>query len=409
MILKQSQLFLLFIFVSNGLFSNPLYTLEQLIEMANQTNPVLDVIQAKEDAAKAGVTIAEQYLNPSVGMAVGPTKTRTPPTENDKNWALGISQPLEFSGVRSARKEIAESNLEFVDQVNKGTKINLLLNIKSAFFNVIHNQEILKIAEADEQVIQDIRNKVNLRVEVGESPRYELIKADTELLAAKRDAQAAKLRIQESKLFLKGLIGKSMPDEFDLTGQFPESNIDISKNEVINLIEDSPRLKQLKAASSVFQNKIKLEKNLVNPGLTLSAGMNQDPGIRNYTIGVSIPLPIWNQRKGQINQAEANLREVDASYDQQALYLKRDIDAAYQRFLIAKEQVLTFEENLLDQAEAVLKVVEAAYRYGERGILEYLDAQRTQRIVRKDYLASRLDYIVSILEMEQLLGSKIME
>jgi cobalt-zinc-cadmium efflux system outer membrane protein len=409
MILKQSQLFLLCIFVSNGLFSNPIYTLEQLIEMANQSNPVIDVIQAKEDAAKAGVTIAEQYLNPSVGMAVGPTKTRTPPTENDKNWAFGISQPLEFSGVRSARRDIAESNLEFVDQVNKGTKINLLLNIKSAFFNVIHNQEILKIADADEQVIQDIRNRVNLRVEVGESPRYELIKADTELLAAKRDAQAAKLRIQESKLYLKGLIGKSMPDEFDLTGQFPESNIDISKNEVISLIENSPRLKQLKAASSVFQNKIKLEKNLVNPGLTLSAGMNQDPGIRNYTIGVSIPLPIWNQRKGQINQAEANLREVDASYDQQALYLQRDIDAAYQRYLIAKEQVLTFEENLLDQAEAVLKVVEAAYRYGERGILEYLDAQRTQRIVRKDYLASRLDYIVSILEMEQLLGSKIME
>ena len=91
------------------------------------------------------------------------------------------------------------------------------------------------------------------------------------------------------------------------------------------------------------------------------------------------------------------------------MLLKRDIDAAYQRYLIAKEQVLTFEENLLAQAESVLKVVEAAYRFGERGILEYLDAQRTQRIVRKDYLSARLDYIVSIMEMEQLLGSKIME
>jgi len=29
--------------------------------------------------------------------------------------------------------------------------------------------------------------------------------------------------------------------------------------------------------------------------------------------------------------------------------------------------------------------------------------------VRKDYLSARLDYIVSIMEMEQLLGSKIME
>ena len=51
-----------------------------------------------------------------------------------------------------------------MDEVNKGTKINLMLNIKSAFYSVIHNQEILKIAEADQKVIQDIRDRVELRV-----------------------------------------------------------------------------------------------------------------------------------------------------------------------------------------------------------------------------------------------------
>ena len=51
-----------------------------------------------------------------------------------------------------------------------------MLNIKSAFYSVIHNQEILKLAEADQKVIQDIRDRVELRVNVGESPRYELIK-----------------------------------------------------------------------------------------------------------------------------------------------------------------------------------------------------------------------------------------
>jgi len=409
MILKQSKLILFLMLVSSGLFSNPVYTLNDLIDMANQTNPVMDVIQAKEDAAKAGITVAEQYLNPNVGVAVGPSKTRQAPIVEDKNWAIGISQPIEFSDVRSARKQIAESNLKFVDEVNKGTKINLMLNIKSAFYSVIHNQEILKLAEADQKVIQDIRDRVELRVNVGESPRYELIKADTELLAARRDAQAAKLRIQESKFFLKGLIGKSIPDEFELTGEFPQSNIRLNKVDVTNLIENSPRLKQLKAASSVFENKIKLEKNLVNPGLTLSAGINQEPSIRNHTIRFTSPLPIWNQREGEISQAAANLREVEATYEQQSLLLKRDVNAAFQRYLIAKEQVMTFEESLLDQAQSVLKVVEAAYRFGERGILEYLDAQRTQRVVRKDYLSARLDYIVSIMEMEQLLGSKIME
>ena len=66
MILKQSKLILFLMLVSSGLFSNPVYTLNDLIDMANQTNPVMDVIQAKEDAAKAGITGAEQYLNPNI-------------------------------------------------------------------------------------------------------------------------------------------------------------------------------------------------------------------------------------------------------------------------------------------------------------------------------------------------------
>jgi len=50
-----------------------------------------------------------------------------------------------------------------------------------------------------------------LRVKVGESPRYELIKAETELLAVERDYQSAKIRIEESKGMLRGLIGNSIP------------------------------------------------------------------------------------------------------------------------------------------------------------------------------------------------------
>src|SRR6056300_1932427 len=117
MISKQSKYFIFIFFVSFELFSNPIFTLDDLIDMANQANPVIDLIQAKQDAAKAGITVAEQYLNPNVGVAVGPSKTRQAPIVEDKNWAIGISQPIEFSDVRSARKQIAESNLKFVDEV----------------------------------------------------------------------------------------------------------------------------------------------------------------------------------------------------------------------------------------------------------------------------------------------------
>ena len=198
-------------------------------------------------------------------------------------------------------------------------------------------------------------------------------------------------------------------DAFDVTGSLPPSDIALNMEQLKDDINKSPRLKQIKASSEIAENRLRLEEKLINPGVTLKAGVDQDPDITSYRFGLSIPIPIWNQRQGLIGEAAANYREVQAQYTDQELALRRDIEAAFQRYLIAQQQVKTFESSLLSQAESVLKVAESAYRYGERGILEYLDAQRTYRLVRKDYLASRYDYIVAILEIEQLLGMDILE
>ena len=404
-------LFLFFGLISNSAWSIPQYSLQDLIDIAKRENPILDVLKAKEDAAKSSVVTAESFLNPEIEAGSGPSKYRTPSTNpNQKqNWGVTLSQPLEFPNVRSARKAVAESRVNYAGSVTEATMINLSLQIKKAFYEVLQNEAILKIAEGDRDALNDIRGRVALRVEVGEAPRYELIKADTELIAAQRDAEAAKLRIYESKLYLRGLVSKSIVNIFDVTGSLPPSDIALNMEQLKDDINKSPRLKQIKASADIAENRLRLEEKLINPGVTLKAGVDQDPDITSYRFGLSIPIPLWNQRQGLIGEAAANYREIQAQYTDQELTLRRDIEAAFQRYLIAQQQVKTFESNLLTQAESVLKVAEAAYRYGERGILEYLDAQRTYRLVRKDYLASRYDYIVAILEIEQLLGLDILE
>jgi cobalt-zinc-cadmium efflux system outer membrane protein len=103
------------------------------------------------------------------------------------------------------------------------------------------------------------------------------------------------------------------------------------------------------------------------------------------------------------------VNQVQAVFSDRELALTRDLDASYQRYIIAQNQVTSFESGLLAQSESVLKVAEAAYRYGERGILEYLDAQRVYRIVKKDYLAAKFDYVSAMLEIERLLGFEILQ
>jgi cobalt-zinc-cadmium efflux system outer membrane protein len=398
-------------FLSNIAWSAPQYNLQDLIDIAKRENPILDVLKAKEDAARSSVVTAESYLNPEIELGTGPSRFRTPNTSTNqrRNYGVNISQPLEFPNVRGAKKAVAESRVNYASSVTEATMINLSLQIKKAFYDVLQNEAVLKIAEGDRDALKNIREKVALRVEVGEAPRYELIKADTELVAAQRDADAALLRISESKFYLRGLVSKSLTDSFGLVGSLPPSDINLNADLLKNEITKSPKLKQIKASADIAENRLRLEEKLINPGLTLNAGVDQDPDITSYRFGISIPIPIWNQRQGQIGEAAAGYRELQAQYTDQELALRRDIESAFQRYLIAQQQVKTFESGLLDQAESVLKVAEAAYRYGERGILEYLDAQRTFRLVRKDYLASKYDYIVAILEIEQLLGMDILE
>ena len=404
-------LFLFFGLLTNSASSNPQYNLQDLIDIAKRENPILDVLKAKEDAARSSVVTAESYLNPEIELGSGPSRFRTPNTSTNqrRNYGVNISQPLEFPNVRGAKKAVAESRVNYASSVTEATIINLSLQIKKAFYDVLQNEAVLKIAEGDRDALKNIREKVALRVEVGEAPRYELIKADTELVAAQRDADAALLRISESKFYLRGLVSKSLTDSFGLVGSLPPSDINLNADFLKNEISKSPKLKQIKASADIAENRLRLEEKLINPGLTLNAGVDQDPDITSYRFGISIPIPIWNRRQGQIGEAAAGYRELQAQYTDQELALKRDIESAFQRYLIAQQQVKTFESGLLEQAESVLKVAESAYRYGERGILEYLDAQRTFRLVRKDYLASKYDYVIAILEIEQLLGMDILE
>ncbi|MPS49422.1 TolC family protein [Methylobacillus sp.] len=386
------------------------YTLPDLIDVAMQYNPALGIAAAQQDAAQAEVTTASTYRNPQVEAVMGPSRYLTPGGQGDKrNWNVGLSQPLEYPWVRDARIAAAQSGTKVAEAGTELIRIELRSRVKNAFYDVIQRKAVLKLVEGDRNLLQQIRERVKLRVDVGEAPRYELIKADTEALAAERDYQSALVRVNEGKAYLRGLLGSSIPIEYDVEGELPMGyglpSLEALRDQVVH----SPHLSRVRAETETAEARLKLEERLRNPGLTLKASVEEDPDLRQMRFGVAIPLPLWDRRQGPIAAASADVRRTLATLNDRELGLRRDMESAYQRYLIAQQQLAAFENGLLSQAESVLKVAEAAYRFGERGILEYMDAQRTFRAVRKDYLAAKFDYVSSMLEIERLLGTELLE
>jgi cobalt-zinc-cadmium efflux system outer membrane protein len=406
--IKAWLLLTMFLWLGSPAQAAPTYNLSQLLDLALQQNPTMSIAKAQVDAAQAGLVTAGAYLNPELEVGAGPSRYRSGDSRDARNnYGVGLSQPLEFPDVRAARRSVAESNIKVADSGANLLKVDLLSRVKSAFYNVVQRQAILKIAQEDTQLLKQIRERVKLRVNVGEAPKFELIKADTEALAAERDYQAALVRVNEAKALLRGLIGAAMPSEFNVAGDLPMQQRLPVLPQLLGQVNDSPYLQQIKNATDVAEAKLKLEESLRMPGLTLKAGVDTDPDVSMLRMGLAIPLPLWNQRQGQIAEASANVNQTRQILNERQLLLNRDVEAAYQRYLIAQGQLDAFDNGLLSQAEAALKVAESAYRFGERGILEYLDAQRVYRGVRRDYLSARYDYVSAMLEVERLLGTSL--
>jgi cobalt-zinc-cadmium efflux system outer membrane protein len=150
------------------------------------------------------------------------------------------------------------------------------------------------------------------------------------------------------------------------------------------------------------QARVNLERALRMPQPTIKLSSERDQDATLWRVGVVLPLPLWSRRAGPIAEAVAGMDRSLAEAKQIRLDLLAELDHAYSRYQIARHQVMTFESGLLKEAESALKVAEAAYRYGERGILDYLDAQRVLRATRIDFLNARYELQAALIVIERL-------
>ncbi|OPZ01587.1 MAG: Outer membrane efflux protein [Alphaproteobacteria bacterium ADurb.BinA305] len=69
--------------------------------------------------------------------------------------------------------------------------------------------------------------------------------------------------------------------------------------------------------------------------------------------------------------------------------------------------MLALENGIIDKARSALTIAESAYRFGERGILEFLDAQRQFRLVRNELIEARFETYAAKAELERLSAREI--
>jgi len=143
------------------------------------------------------------------------------------------------------------------------------------------------------------------------------------------------------------------------------------------------------------------------PNVTISGAYQRDAGREGFIGGLSLPLPLWNQRQGEIAKALGIRRQAEASLRQAQISLRKGITEHVQISRTASVQIHTFEQGLLKQAKEAVRIARTSFKFGEASLLDVLDAQRVLWQTFQGYAYARFELAIALTELERLVGKAL--
>ncbi len=380
----------------------PQLSLDQLVQTVLDHNPELRSVQQSSVTAQAAVVTAGALPNPKLEWSQGQNSARIPSGTPGNVSTMGVSLPIEMPSVRAARVNAAEAGQRASVQQIAASRNALVAQVKLRAYEVVLRNAQADAAHDAVKLLEQAHERVRVRVSSGEAARYEIIKADAELINARQQEQSAKLLAEQSQLTLNRMAAGQLPARFDLklSLQDPVSKTGLQS---INW-QAHPELLQLQSEVDKAEAQKQGAKASRWPGLELRYAQTREPDIRNNTVGVTVQIPLFDQRRGPIDEAASEAERARLRLEGRRAELEQQMQQAWKVMEMAQVRTKALSEGAVRQAEAALRVAEAAYRFGERGILDVLDAQRVLRTVRADLLEARYQLQSARIELDFLAG-----
>jgi outer membrane protein, heavy metal efflux system len=395
------------------------YSLPEVIGLAIDHNPrpagAIGVIDIQE-----GIVVqAGAYPNPSIvgrggrgslrddGALIPESFTQLPATSANEYNAL-FSQPLEWPAKREARKSAARAGLEGAIVGYDETLLHLRADVKLAFWTLLSTQHSLQLAKENLAIIRDIRQTVDRRVELGEAPRFEAIKAEVEVLKAEQRVTREENNVEVSRVVLDTLTAGSLGSRYRIDGEFERLPPALERNQLVeDALQQHPTLRRLRKVIEESGRTVDFERQARVPNLTVQGGYWRELGREAVQGGLSLPLPIWYQRQGEIASALGTLRREEANLLRVRYDFIRQVNQHFRDATTAGRLVMVFEQGLLRKTQVTLHMAQFSFKRGESSLLQVLDAQRVHREIMLDYWQARHDLSIATTQLERFVGQSL--
>nr|WP_312825056.1 TolC family protein [Acinetobacter oleivorans] len=296
------------------------FTFDQALEQVQKYQSQQGVWQAQQQMAEANLKQSRLWANPS--LSIEQTGFQS---DQEKEFAIGISQPLDIFGQRKAAQNLAKVEISKIDLAEQRYQAELGLIVKY-FWSQVALLELEKSLIAEQlEVSQENLLASEKRYQAGSIAQVDVDRVRMSHLENQRLYQQVDLKLQVAKQQLVNLWGGGS-SQFQLF-QSPNqlwalaANVEPSQDAQNNLLERSFQLDALAQQANIQQLKAK-----ARPQPTVTLGVNNTRSPEQSTdnqirLGVEIPLNLFNRQQYGIKIAQA---KQELSQRQQSFYRQQN-------------------------------------------------------------------------------------
>jgi len=407
------------------------WTLERCIEYARQNNIQIKSQKITKELSDFDLeqTRAQRFptlnFSSNFGVSFQNTTTyndfmeKTEATAYSDNYGLNTGVTLYSGGKLNKtikQKQIENSAYSYdIEQ----SALDIEISVIQAYLQILYANESLEIAEKAVALSQTQVERGQEMYKAGSISKADLAQMQSQNASDKHQVTQAKNSLSSAKLSLKQLLELELEENFDVVfTEFDDQQVlkiipDLS-SVYQSALNNLPQMKSSALSVESANTAISVAKTSRLPTLSASASINtgtissagtsyfEQLGSKiNENIGLSLSIPIFNNKQIRTNINKAELQSQSAQLQDMSLkkQLLSTVESLHNDAVSAQSQYVSAKEQL-DAAEASFELVNEQFLAGFKNTIELITEQNNYTNALSTLLQSRYQAVLSLMLLD---------
>lgn len=365
------------------------------LEEAEARSPAIIAARARVASALARIRQAGVRSNPELSIEVENfLGTGELSGLRGVETTVAVNQRLDLGGRRRARVISAQAELA-AEQVRLAiARAELAQSVRQQFARAVVARERLLLAQDNVERSQELARIAQILVDNGREPPLRALRARSAATQAAAELEATRAEERSSRANLASLFGATQPVErlsgelLDLVPRLvnPDQSLEVRLAEAERIIAEAV-LSQERAATRL------------DPAVGLGVRHVREAGAVALVGGVSLPLPVFDRNRGNIDAARASISVAEANLANVRATVRVRAANAVSNVQSATIRVEALKRSAIPEAGEGLRLTRLAYIEGRATLVELLDALSALRQAQAALIDARLAQALATAEL----------